>query len=104
MALLYATVTAAGSSQATATELASRFTQVDGADGSVGVRLSNAAIPCECFVYNTHATNGLKVYPHSGGDINDGSQDAAITIEGKSLAIFVCLDGTTWAAIYTVNT
>jgi len=43
------------------------------------------------------------VYPHSGGDINDGTGDAAVTIEGKTLAIFECVDGTTWAAIYTAN-
>jgi len=36
-------------------------------------------------------------------DINDGTGDAAVTIEGKTLAIFECVDGTTWAAIYTAN-
>lgn len=105
MALLYATVAAAGSDQAGATEIKSRYTQVTGGDDSVGVRLSSAGqFPCEVYIYNTHATGGVKVYPHVGGDINDGTQNAAVTIEGKSLAVFVCMDGTTWAAQYTANT
>lgn len=104
MALLYATVAAAGSSSATATELKSRYTQVTGGDDSVGVRLSGAGnFPTEQLVYNTHATGGVKVYPHTGGNINGGSTDAAVVIEGKTLAVFVCMDGTLWAAIFTVN-
>ncbi len=27
-------------------------------------------------VYNEHATNGLKIYPPTGGDINDGTANA----------------------------
>jgi hypothetical protein len=105
MALLYATVAAAGSDQAGATEIISRYTQVTGGDGSVGVRLSLASkFPCEFYVYNTHATGGVKVYPHVGGDINDGTTDAAIVMEGKTLAVFVCMDGTTWAGQFTADT
>lgn len=104
MAMLYGTLAAVGSDQAGAAQLVTRLTQVTGADGSVGVRLPGAKPNEEFRVYNPHATAGLKVYPHSGGDINDGTTDAAVSIEGKSLAIFVGLDGTTWAAIYTVNT
>ena len=55
-------------------------------------------------VYNLVATNGLKVYPASGDDINDGTSDAAITIEGKTMAVFIAIDSTTWISMYTVNT
>jgi hypothetical protein len=55
-------------------------------------------------VYNEHATNGLKVYPATGDDINDGTANAAITMEGKGLAWFIPLDATTWAATFVVNT
>jgi len=103
--MLYATVTAAGSSQATATEIVAHYVEVNGGDDSVGVRLSGASrFPRTVYVYNTHATGGVKVYPHVGGNINGGTTDAAVTIEGKSLAIFVCMDGTIWAAQYTANT
>lgn len=101
--LIYATVAAAGSTQATATELTSKYTTVTGGDGSVGVRLSAAKPGNEFHVYNQHATGGVKVYPHVGGDINDGTQDAAVVIEGKTLGIFECMDGVTWAAQYTAD-
>lgn len=58
----------------------------------------------EFYVYNTHAALGLLIYPASGDDINDGTADTAITIEGKTLAVFVGLDNATWGAIYTANT
>lgn len=55
-------------------------------------------------VYSATATNGLKIYPPSGGSINGGSTSAAITIEGKTLALLIALDTAgNYAAIYTVN-
>lgn len=77
---------------------------VSAADGTKGVKLPASPVAGDVVrVYNLHASNGLKVYPHSGGDINDGTGDAAVTIEGKTLALFECVDGTTWAAIFTAN-
>jgi hypothetical protein len=95
---------AAGNSQATATLMPSNHVSVSGADGTKGVRLPAPSRGKVCLVYNEHATLGLKVYPHVGGDINDGTQNAAITIEGKTLALFWALDLTTWAARYTADT
>lgn len=97
-------VAANGSTQGTAAALTGALNVVSGADGTKGVILGTPAASVTIQVYNATATNGLKVYPHSGGDINDGTQDAAITIEGKTLATFVGLDSTTWAAMYTANT
>lgn len=104
MGLLYSTVAAAGSSQATATEVIARCTTVTGGDGSVGVRLSRPTPANQFFVYNADATGGVKVYPHVGGDINDGTTNDAVVIEGKTVGIFTCMDGTTWAARYTADT
>lgn len=102
--LPYATVAAAGSAQTDAAEISARLNIVTGGDGSVGVRLSGAQRCRELFVYNAATTGGVNVYPHVGGDINDGTQNAAVVIEGKTLAMFVCLDGTTWASIFTADT
>lgn len=103
MALLFGTATAAGSDQAGATELANRYTQATGGSDVAGVRLARLGqLPSEMYVYNPDML-GLVVYPHVGGDINDGSTNAGVTIAGKSLAVFVCMDGTTWAAQYTPN-
>lgn len=96
------TVAAAGTTYADATALVKTVSQVTGADGTVGVIIPAGWDYAE--VYNAHATAGLKVYAPAGGDINDGTQNAAIIIEGKTLAVLRNLDGTTWAAQYTVNT
>lgn len=99
-----ATVAAAGSAQGDAAALTGGINTVSGADGTVGVILPAAQAGLVVEVYNQHATNGLKVYPATGDDINDGTANAAVTIEGKTLARFTALDTSTWAAIYTVNT
>ena len=57
-----------------------------------------------CFVYHAVATVGLPIYPASGGTINSGTADACVTIEGKTLALFVSTSTTNWGAIYTANT
>lgn len=105
LALEPASASGAGTNQGNATALSGAILYyVSGADGTVGVALPSAAAGLVVGVYNLHASNGLKIYPASGDDINDGTTDAAITIEGKTLALFMALDTTTWAAIYTTNT
>lgn len=99
-----AAIAAAGSSSADAAPLQGWSATVSGADGSAGVRLRPEANGSVATVYNEHATAGLKVYPHVGGTINGGSTDAAIVIEGKSLAIFHRVSETNWGAIFTPNT
>ena len=98
------TIAAAGSEQGDAQAIVNQITHVSAADGTKGVVLPAAAAGLLAYVYNLHASNGLKVYPASGDDINDGTTDAAVTIEGKTLAVFVALDSTTWAATFTANT
>lgn len=97
-------IAAAGNSQGTATAITHRLTTVSAADGTKGVILPTPTkAGVRVFVYNEHASNGLPVFPHSGGDINDDTQNAAKTIEGKTWAEFLALDTTTWAAIFTAN-
>ncbi len=98
-----ATLAATGADQAGAAAIVHQISFCSAADGSVGVRLPAATAGLVRIVYNLHATAGLKVYPATGDDINDGTGDAAVTIEGKTMAIFVALDTATWAAIYTAN-
>ncbi len=100
-----AEVAAAGSAQGDAAALtAGALNSVSAADGTKGVVLPDAAAGKTCRVYNEHGSNGLKIYPATGDDINDGTTDAAITIEGKTLATFEAIDDTTWAASFTANT
>lgn len=92
-----------GTVQANAASIARTFTKVTNADNTVGVILPSPTAGDLYLVYSNTATNGLKIYPHSAGTINDGSANASITIEGKSLALFVANDTTNWTAMYTAN-
>lgn len=95
------TVAAAGSNQGDATAITKPVTYVTASDGTKGVKLPAAAAGLVYEIYNTVASQALKVYPNTSDDINDGTGDAALSIAGKSFARFVAVDATTWAAIYT---
>lgn len=96
----------AGTNQATAAQIANYggVVEVSGADGTKAVKLPPARQGAVLYVYSTVAANGLPVFPATGDDINDGTANAAVTIEGRTLAIFIGLDNTTWAAMFTANT
>jgi hypothetical protein len=98
-------VAAAGTnSQANSGALLYPVNNVTGADASTkGVRLPVPKGNAVVYVYNAVATAGCQVFPHTDGTINGGTANASITMEGKTLAIFVCVDGTNWAAMYTAN-
>lgn len=98
-------IAAAGSSNSDATAITHRITTVSAADGTKGVILPTPTTPgVRVIVYNEHASNGLKIYPHATGDIDDGTATTgAITIEGKRACEFVNLDNSTWMAFYTAN-
>lgn len=98
------TLAGAGSSQGTAAAIVHTVTSVTGADGTVAVVMPTAVAGDFRLVYNAVATNGLPIYPASGAAFNGGSSDAAITIEGKTLALLVATSTTNWAAVYTANT
>lgn len=97
------TLASAGADLAGAAAVSDVVCNVTGADGNKGVVLPAALAGRVFYVYNAVATNGLKVYPASGEAINGGTPSAAVTIEGKTLATFVCPADGNWAAIYTAN-
>lgn len=96
------TVAAAGNSQATATAISDQVTYVTAADGTKAVVLPAAVAGLTYKVYNT-TTSTLPVYPASGDDINDGTADAAITMQPKSCATFQALDTSTWACVHNTD-
>lgn len=97
-------IAATGTTAANAALLTGRFNTISAADGNKGVILQDLPIGSSQAVYNEHATNGLKVYPPTGGDINDATTDAAVVIEGKTTIQLTRLDATTWCALnFTVN-
>lgn len=93
---------ATGEAQGDAAAVVNQVTIVTGADAAKGVILPTPLCPGDVrLVYNNDALAELYVYPHSGGDINDGSTDVSATVAGSTLAIFIALDSDTWAAIFT---
>ena len=78
-------VSAAGTDQSGATSLTRNFNQVSTTAANAGVKLAGT-IPQ--WVRNDGA-NALKVYPHSGGTINGGSANAAVTLAVGGTVLFL---------------
>ena len=95
-------ISAAGTNQATATQLTSVFNEVDTVSSSTGVNLPNSSglinTPYQlCVIYNNGA-NTLTVYPYQGttDTINGNS---SITMNANSAAIFASAQKGVWASI-----
>jgi hypothetical protein len=91
----FAAVTAAGNAQANATALVAEINVVAGADDAKGVILPAAKAGRPIHVKTTVAAKTLKVYPPTGGKINGGTADAAVTMAAVTATLFVS-DGTDW--------
>lgn len=94
-----ASVTAAGSTQGDAAQLYHGMNVVTGADGTKGVILPTA-VP-GMIVYLKGVTSAvLKVYPKTGGAINSGSANAALSLTtGLMPSIFIATSTTQWYTI-----
>lgn len=101
--LTVAAVTANGGNQAQAAALSSGTNLVSGADSSKGVVLPSAAAGTVVHVYNDGAAH-LVLYPGVGDDINGGTANAGVNLEGSSAALCIAMDSGTWAVTYTANT
>jgi hypothetical protein len=88
-----------------ATQLSHAINIVTGANDAAGVILPVAAPGKRVEVYNqdTNGTHGLKCYPAVNSSINNAAANAAVNIEGWTLARFVGLSSTLWASSFTVN-
>lgn len=93
-----AALASAGSTQADAAALSATapFTNVSGGDGTKGVVLPVLPAGSMLHIYNAGA-GALKIYPASGGAINGGSANAALSLAAKGVARAISLDGTNWA-------
>lgn len=88
---------AAGNSQGTAAAIDTEFTPVSGADGTKGVILPTFTLGARYFIYNTDASNNLKVYPPTSGTISGGSANAAFLIPPKSTVAFTANQAVDWS-------
>lgn len=92
-------VTAAGTTQATATVLTRAVNMVTGGSTNNGVILPAPIGGERVFVRNNLGVD-IKVWPHSGGQINNGGTNASATLSASSSLEYVATSTTTW---FTVN-
>jgi hypothetical protein len=93
------TVTAAGSTQATATLISRNINNVTSVAANTGVILPSAIPGYRVLIRNSGA-NALRVYPNTGAQINTLGANAFLSLENGALIEFVSLSATQW---YTVN-
>ena len=90
-------ITAAGTTQADATQIQitdwgkTIVTSAPSADNQGIILADNLVVNKVYHVFNTSATNNLKVYPFSGGSMN-GTSNGSVTIAPKSGKMFFCPD------------
>lgn len=96
----YGAVTAAGSSQTTATDVNSSMSVIASADGTKGVQLPAVEVGAEIWLFN-NAGSTCPVYPDSGAAIcvpgtGLGSADAAFSLLTYKTGIFKKVTSTQW--------
>jgi hypothetical protein len=92
------TIAATGTNQATGATLVDQVNIVTAADGTKAVVLPAAADRKTVWVYNSHATAVLPVFPAASASdtINGGSADAAVNVGPGQLALFIAISATAW--------
>jgi hypothetical protein len=92
-----AAVSAAGSTQGTATALVSNINNVTTvAAAADGVRLPTAVAGMRILVRNTDAADTLKIYPATGGQINALGSNAAYSLTAGSTIELMATTATQW--------
>ena len=92
-------ISAAGTTQGTATLLSSEINRVTVVSTNTGVKLPNAQGGLMIFVTNTSA-NALKVYPNTSDQINTLTVNIAFTHPAGATLQYICTNADNW---YTVG-
>lgn len=92
-------VSAAGTTQGTATELKASVNSVTTVAASSGVVLPSCEIGDDVWVYNGQVTNALTVYPDSSSTINQLAANTGILLAPYTGALFKRVTSTAWLAI-----
>lgn len=93
-----ATVSAAGTTQGTATALVASKNLVSTVAASSGVRLPLVEIGDDVLIYNGGA-NALTVYPPTSGRINVASANTGISLATETAILITRMSSTRWVAI-----
>jgi hypothetical protein len=94
------TLTAAGTTQATALQLTAQMNEITTVAAGTGVALPSGVAGAHCIVRNG-GTNPLLAYPRNGDSaaINSQAANAAITIQANTTAYFEAVSLTRWYSI-----
>ena len=88
----YATLTAAGTTQATAAEMTADMVMVTSASEDAGVIIPTLNARDECIVCNgTNVT--ILVYPRTGGQINNSTANLPVIVSAFTAVRFRGIDG-----------
>jgi len=91
-------VTAAGTTQGTATALTKTYNIVQTATSNQGVVLPDASTGIKITVYNSTAVN-IKVYPASSESIDGGSLDAPVVVRPDNVIDLIATSATSWQSL-----
>jgi len=94
-----AALTATGTLQSDALQLAATINQVTTVAASTGVKLYSAAVAGDMQVVYNGGANSLKVYPQSGATINQLSANTGMTLPINTSCQFFAVSATAWVAI-----
>ena len=80
---------AAGTTQATALLLTTRWAQIATAAANSGVRLPSGVRNSGMVRVRNDGANSVKVYPPVGGKVNGGTTNASVTVAAGATGLFV---------------
>jgi cytoskeletal protein CcmA (bactofilin family) len=90
-----ASVTAAGTTQGTATALTKTYNIVNTASANQGVALPDASAGTRVTIFNS-TTATIKIYPYTNESINDLTANAALSLGPEKGRDFVAVSATQW--------
>lgn len=96
----YATMAAAGTTQATATEITAEFVMVTPTVSADGVLLPAKNLNDDVYVVNADSTHTLFVYPQTGGKLNNGTANDPLNMPPNTAARFRAISSLDWAVIF----
>jgi len=90
-----ASVTAAGTTQGTATALTKTYNIVNTATNNQGVQLPDASSGTRVTIFNSTSAT-IKIYPYTNESINDLTANAALSLGSEKGRDFVAVSATQW--------
>lgn len=92
-------ISAAGTTQATATSITADANLVSTVGASSGVIIYNGMIGDSCIVFNDAGANTLTVYPPVGSKINNLSTNAGMALAANTSVLLMKVTATRWLGI-----